>query len=127
MSILKVNNCNQEYIYSCCNRYIALIKVTVPVFGLKVIITRKGIHNFDDLFYYVPYIHDLHNLDHVSTPSDHASLLSQAFGTGALEEEDGDDDNVYGVETMTSYDVSLAQESDLSIERSFGWTGRENG
>ncbi len=54
-------------------------------------------------------------------------FIHQAFGTGALEEEDGDDDNVYGVESMTSYDVSLAQEGDLNMERSFGWTGGENG
>ena len=54
-------------------------------------------------------------------------LPSQAFGTGALEDEDDDDENVYGVESMTSYDVSLAGEGDLNMERSFGWTGRETG
>ena len=48
--------------------------------------------------------------------------LSQAFGVGALEEEDVED-HVYGEESMTSYDVTLAGEGDVEMERKFGWTG----
>lgn len=51
---------------------------------------------------------------------------TQAFGTGALEDDDDDEDNVYGMESMTSYDSTLAGEGDLSMERKFGWTGRGN-
>ena len=47
----------------------------------------------------------------------------QAFGLGALEDEEGDEDNVYGVEALTSYDSSLANEGEISMERKFGWTG----
>ena len=46
----------------------------------------------------------------------------QAFGIGALEEEDAEDD-VYGVESMTSYDLTLAGEGDIATERKYGWTG----
>lgn len=46
----------------------------------------------------------------------------QAFGIGALE-EDEDEDNVYGVESMTSYHSTLAGEGDISMERKYGWTG----
>ena len=49
------------------------------------------------------------------------SLLLQAFGIGALEEDD--DEQVYGVESMTTYDVALAKEGDISMERRYGWTG----
>lgn len=47
---------------------------------------------------------------------------TQAFGVGALEDDDAEDD-VYGVESMTSYDLTLAAEGDLSSERKYGWTG----
>lgn len=51
-------------------------------------------------------------------------VYRQAFGTGALDEEDEDEeDDVYGVETFTSYDSTLAPEGDISMERKFGWTG----
>lgn len=46
----------------------------------------------------------------------------QAFGLGALEEEETEDD-VYGVESMTSYDLTLAGEGDISMEQKYGWTG----
>ncbi len=42
---------------------------------------------------------------------------------GALEDEDEDEDNVYGVEALTSYDSALAAEGDINMERKFGWTG----
>ena len=42
---------------------------------------------------------------------------------GALEDGDEDEDNVYGTETLTSYDSTLAAEGDLNMERKFGWTG----
>lgn len=45
----------------------------------------------------------------------------QAFGIGALEDED--DEDVYGVESLTSYDVALAGEGDITMERKYGWTG----
>ena len=50
----------------------------------------------------------------------------QAFGIGALEEEDTED-NVYGEEAMTSYHATLAGEGDLDMERKFGWTGGSEG
>ena len=53
-------------------------------------------------------------------------LSSQAFGVGALEDDDADD-NVYGVESMTSYDVTLAGDGDMEMERKFGWTGGVEG
>ena len=49
-------------------------------------------------------------------------LMMQAFGLGALEEEEAEDD-VYGVESMTSYDLTLAGERDISMEQKYGWTG----
>ena len=54
------------------------------------------------------------------------SLFSQAFGVGALEDDDAED-NVYGVESMTSYDVTLAGDGDMEMERKFGWTGGSEG
>ena len=30
---------------------------------------------------------------------------------------------MYGVESMTSYDLTLAGEGDISSERTYGWTG----
>lgn len=50
----------------------------------------------------------------------------QAFGLGALEEEDAED-NVYGEESMTSYDVTLMKDGDVEMERNFGWTGGVEG
>lgn len=51
-------------------------------------------------------------------------FLCQAFGTGALDEEDEEEEeDVYGVETITSYDRTLASERDIAEERKFGWTG----
>ena len=52
-----------------------------------------------------------------------ALILLQAFGIGALEDDDAEEDNVYGVEALTSYDSTLAAEGDISMERKFGWTG----
>jgi hypothetical protein len=49
-------------------------------------------------------------------------MSGEAFGVGALEDDDADD-NVYGVESMTSYDVTLAGDGDMEMERKFGWTG----
>ena len=49
--------------------------------------------------------------------------VSQAFGTGALDEENEEEEDVYGVEAITSYDSTLASERDLAEERKFGWTG----
>jgi len=49
--------------------------------------------------------------------------VSQAFGTGALDEENDEEDDVYGTEAITSYDITLATEGDLTEERKFGWTG----
>lgn len=53
---------------------------------------------------------------------DKPSDFMQAFGLGALEEEEAEDD-VYGVESMTSYDLTLAGERDISMEQKYGWTG----
>ena len=52
----------------------------------------------------------------------------QAFGIGALEEEDVED-SVYGEESMTSYDVTLSKEGDtcMEVERKYGWTGGSEG
>ncbi len=47
----------------------------------------------------------------------------QAFGTGALDEDDDDEDDVYGSEAITSFDRTLASDRDLDEERKFGWTG----
>ena len=30
---------------------------------------------------------------------------------------------MYGVESMTSYDLTLAGEGDIATERKYGWTG----
>ena len=49
-------------------------------------------------------------------------FCTQAFGIGALEEEE-EVDNVYAVESMISYDNTLAGEGDISTERKYGWTG----
>ncbi len=49
-------------------------------------------------------------------------IFIQAFGLGALEEDEAEDD-VYGVESMTSYDQTLAGERDISMEQKYGWTG----
>ena len=43
---------------------------------------------------------------------------------GALEEEDED---VYSEEVLTSFHLTEANESDLSLERAFGWTGGMEG
>ena len=43
------------------------------------------------------------------------SLLFQGFGVGAFEE---DDDDIYGVEDMSRYDMSMGGEQDDT----FGWT-----
>lgn len=47
----------------------------------------------------------------------------QAFGVGALEDDDGEEDDVYGTEALTSYDSTLAPEKEITMERKFGWTG----
>ncbi len=52
-----------------------------------------------------------------------AFLCPQAFGLGALEDGEEDEDNVYGVEALTSYDSALAHEGEITMERKFGWTG----
>jgi hypothetical protein len=44
---------------------------------------------------------------------------------GALEDGEEDEDNVYGVETLTSYDSALAHEGEITMERKFGWTGTQ--
>ena len=49
-------------------------------------------------------------------------LYIQAFGLGALEEEEAEDD-VYGVELLTSYNFTVAGEGDISMEQKYGWTG----
>lgn len=48
----------------------------------------------------------------------------QAFGVGALEE---DDEDIYSQEVLTSYHLTEANESELSLERAFGWTGGVEG
>ena len=48
----------------------------------------------------------------------------QAFGVGALEEEDED---IYSQEVLTSFNLTEANESELSSERAFGWTGGMEG
>ena len=49
-------------------------------------------------------------------------LYIQAFGLGALEEEEAEDD-VYGVESLTSYNLTVAEEGDIRMEQKYGWTG----
>ena len=44
---------------------------------------------------------------------------------GALEDGEEDEDNVYGVEALTSYDSALAHEGEIAMERKFGWTGTQ--
>ena len=78
---------------------------------------------------YVPAMHIAqapHNALHSYYSSLYVVTHLQAFGTGALDNDDDDEDNVYGVESMTSYDITLAGEGDLSMERKFGWTGRDS-
>ena len=43
------------------------------------------------------------------------------FRIGALEEED--DEDIYGVESLISYNVTLVGEGDITMERKYGWTG----
>ena len=43
---------------------------------------------------------------------------------GALEEEDAD---IYSEEVLTSFNPTEAEESELSSERAFGWTGGMEG
>ena len=45
----------------------------------------------------------------------------QAFGTGALEEEE--DEDIYGQESLTTYDTALALEGEVAAQRTYGWTG----
>ena len=45
--------------------------------------------------------------------------LFQAFGVGALEE---DDDDIYSQETVAAYNASLATPTDHT-HSSYGWTG----
>ena len=43
---------------------------------------------------------------------------------GALEDEDGEEDNVYGEETLTSYHSTLADDHTENMETTYGWTGK---
>jgi len=45
--------------------------------------------------------------------------LLQAFGVGAFENED---DDIYGVESMTNYDTVLGDEPQAGHRKNFGWT-----
>lgn len=47
----------------------------------------------------------------------------QAFGTGALEEEE--DDDIFAEESVAAYHASIAQEGDVAMEMKFGWTGAD--
>ena len=40
-----------------------------------------------------------------------------------MEDDEEEEDNVYGEEVLTSYDSTLAAEGDITMERKFGWTG----
>lgn len=47
-------------------------------------------------------------------------MSGQAFGVGALEEED---DDLYSQESISSYHISLATDNELTSTHKFGWTG----
>ena len=47
--------------------------------------------------------------------------MFQAFGTGALEEEE--DEDIFAEESVAAYHASIAQEGDVAMEMKFGWTG----
>ena len=49
------------------------------------------------------------------------TLVLQAFGTGALEEEE--DEDIFAEESVAAYHASIAQEGDVAVEMKFGWTG----
>ena len=48
-------------------------------------------------------------------------MFGQAFGIGALEEED--DEDVYASENITDYNLATVGEGELEREEKFGWTG----
>ncbi len=50
--------------------------------------------------------------------------LLQAFGVGALEDGEEEEDNVYGEETLTSYHSTLADDQADNTETTYGWTGK---
>jgi G patch domain-containing protein 1 len=47
-------------------------------------------------------------------------MYGQAFGVGALEEEDED---IYAQENLMSYSTTISSEGELSRSQKFGWTG----
>lgn len=51
-------------------------------------------------------------------------FLVQAFGVGALEE---DDDDIFSQENITSYHSSLGLPSDTEQSSKYGWTGGKDG
>ena len=58
---------------------------------------------------------------HVHTHTYTHILVFQAFGTGALEEEE--DEDIFAEESVAAYHASIAQEGDVAMEMKFGWTG----
>ena len=48
----------------------------------------------------------------------------QAFGVGALEEEDED---IYSHENLLGLSLTEASEADISAEQAYGWTGGMDG
>ena len=50
--------------------------------------------------------------------------VQQAFGVGALEEED---DDIYSHENIVDFSATEASDADISAEQVFGWTGGMQG
>ena len=62
-------------------------------------------------------LHDYYHLQHC-----YNDFLFQAFGVGALEEED---DDIYAVDHLSNYDISMGGEDERGD--TFGWTAPGRG
>lgn len=60
----------------------------------------------------------------INLMSYYGSYIRQAFGVGALEDEDED---IYSQESITSYNRTMTTDMELSRAQDFGWTGHKAG